>query len=424
MSVETLLTEVTPFFPLKDCKKKDKEEASILGKLKEAVIDAKRTITEVLHISHPEGTIGSLIKSNEKLIEEVSALRLAVLALSNQNSASNNKKFNSSGPFLIMGDGNLSFSVAFTRLYPNVLITTSVIESKNEFLMRYPSGGQNVEYLNWLSPRVDLVFSLDATKIPKYMHGKYQNIIMNFPHHGGKSNLKKSKILLGNIFKSLRNVLKKHDYFHLTLAKGQSGLNYDNVLNNEIWSEKIPQHKKDSWQAIYLAAENGFILSLATPFNSDDFSYDSSGYKNKDQMFHNDGESVMLTFEIANQANDLETFSLIECNDENYNLFHNFRPYFIHDISILYSNPDISHWETQLFSTIKSIVDRPLIKIIEVQNLRGSCPHTKRPNRVYRIYWQGVKVPLTKVLCNKFQNKLRDKLVETFVYTKMPLTLN
>lgn len=320
----------------------------------------------------------------------------------------------------------MSFSVAFSKIYSNTLITTSVLESKKDFLKRYPSGSQNYAYLSHLNPRVNVVFSLDATKLPTYMYGKYQNIIMNFPHHGGKSNLKKSKTLLGNIFKSISNVLQKdHGYFHLTLAKKQSGLNYDDILNNKVWSEKEPQHEKDSWQAIYIAAENGFRLALASPFNVDDYCYNSSGYKNRDQMFHNDDQSVTLTFEICDQTTELEIFNKIEStNNNNYNLFHNFRPYFIHDISILYSTNDILFWESKLLSIIKSILSGPLIKIIELKHLRGSCPYTNRPNRVYRIYWQGVKMPLTKVICNKFQNKLRDKLVKVFVYTQMPLTLN
>uniref|UniRef100_A0A0K0EQI6 Elongation factor 1-beta n=1 Tax=Strongyloides stercoralis TaxID=6248 RepID=A0A0K0EQI6_STRER len=415
MSVEALLLEVTPFFPHKDENKNVKEETSFFGKLKEAVLDAKNTISEALHLTTSEDTIDSLTKSNEKLVKEVVALREAVISLTSQSTTTTtttSKKFNPSGPFLIMGDGNMSFSVAFSKIYSNTLITTSVLESKNEFFKRYPSGRENYTFLSHLNPRVNVVFSLDATKIPTSMYGKYQNIIMNFPHHGGKSNLKKSKTLLGNIFKSLKNVLKKdHGYFHLTLAKGQSGLNYDDVLKNIVWSEGVPQHEKDSWQAIYIAAEYGFRLALVSPFNINDFLYDSSGYKNRDQMFHNHDQSVTLTFEIADECKDLEDFNIIESDDDNYNMFHTLRPYFIHDISILFSSiDDLYYWECKLFSTIKSILSRPLIKIIELKHLRGSCPYTNYPNRIYRIYWQGVKVPLTKVLCNKFQNKLRDKL--------------
>lgn len=76
-----------------------------LGKIKEAVIDARNTISEVLHLTHSDETIESLTKSNEKLVKEVAALREAVLSLTTQSGVSTSVSFfkiNISLPFEIL----------------------------------------------------------------------------------------------------------------------------------------------------------------------------------------------------------------------------------------------------------------------------------------------------------------------------------
>uniref|UniRef100_A0A0N4ZYC3 Elongation factor 1-beta n=1 Tax=Parastrongyloides trichosuri TaxID=131310 RepID=A0A0N4ZYC3_PARTI len=86
MSVEALLNEVTPFFPSVKGHQNKGEETSVFGKLKEAIIDAKKTISSVLHLSHTEDPIQSLVKSNEKLIKDVNELHNCVLNIFNKKS--------------------------------------------------------------------------------------------------------------------------------------------------------------------------------------------------------------------------------------------------------------------------------------------------------------------------------------------------
>jgi hypothetical protein len=80
---------------------------------------------------------------------------------------------------------------------------------------------------------------------------------MNFPHPGGKTNLKKNKDLLLRIFKSVSGIMdtERTVRFRLSLAKGQSGLDFENVRNGICLNRTTPKHNPDSWQAIYLAAE-------------------------------------------------------------------------------------------------------------------------------------------------------------------------
>lgn len=310
------------------------------------------------------------------------------------------------------------------------------MESKQEFLKRYPSGKENLRLLEE-TPNARVIFNIDATQINTSCSGKYTDIFMNFPHHGGKTNLRKSRELLSKIFKSVSEVMNGDQCrFRLSLARGQSGLNYEDVKKDGPMIKEIPKHNSDSWQAIYLAAEYDLITESAHEFMLEKFSgfpnyyskqllgYQSSGYLNRDRGFHNKCEADTLVFikspPIKNQLNDrikLEDGGKIcelaskgkFCGDRK---FHAFRPFFAHDISVLLKRLDFD--EEHIYPLIGVLAGNLIVRIIELEHMRSVCPKTNLPNYIYRLYWQTVKSPLTKKKCNALQEQLRDKLTSAF----------
>ncbi|VDM66142.1 unnamed protein product, partial [Strongylus vulgaris] len=123
---------------------------------------------------------------------------------------------------LILGDGNLSFSLAVAECATDIPITATVLDSENDFRTRYPSCA-NPEKLR-KHANVNLRFSVDATALPQEWWGKFHYIIMNFPHPGGKTNLRKSRQLASAIFRGVNRIMTKETKFYLALAKGQAGV--------------------------------------------------------------------------------------------------------------------------------------------------------------------------------------------------------
>ncbi|MCP9257367.1 Elongation factor 1-delta [Dirofilaria immitis] len=167
---------------------------------------------------------------------------------------------------LILGDGNLSFSLAFARLHPETEIYTSVFESFSEYVAKYPSAKKNITELRTTHPCLHILFSVDACLLPKNWTGFYDDIIWNFPHHCGKTNLRKSRRLIRKTFASIGRLLLS-GRFHITLAKGQSGLDHSSILYKRYFKyQLLPEHKSDSWNIIYIAAEEYLILQEASIF--------------------------------------------------------------------------------------------------------------------------------------------------------------
>ncbi|KAH7729123.1 EF-1 guanine nucleotide exchange domain containing protein [Aphelenchoides avenae] len=239
--------------------------------LSAAINAVKNTVSSVLgvgsqgSVSNAEvdelrKAVDTLKLDNESLRKEVSELRKLVEKVSGTAvSARVLPRFGER--VLVLGDGNLSFSLSLARLYPDTAIVATVLEGEEEFLRRYPSGHAHLQLLGVYAPRVTVQFGVDATCLPyAFAEASFTDIIMNFPHPGGKTNLRRSRALLTGICHSLHSVMPATARFHLSLAKGQSGLAYEDVLRCGAFTASVPLHAKDSWQAIYLAADADLVV--------------------------------------------------------------------------------------------------------------------------------------------------------------------
>ncbi|TKR81063.1 hypothetical protein L596_015001 [Steinernema carpocapsae] len=327
---------------------------------------------------------------------------------------------------LIMGDGNLSFSCAFARMFPKFNIVASVVESKEEFKERYPSGSESLEELSSL-PNVAVNFGVDATKLPEEWRGRFQDIIMNFPHPGGKTNLKRSKELISGVFSSLQGIMTPNCRFHLTLAKRQSGLNHSAVKEQRSRCTEAPEHEKDSWQVLYIASSYQMLAESVNVFNPSLFlAYRSSGYKNRDQGFWNKNKADLISFVHFTEVPSTlpEPVAPPAGPDFFSKEFHSFRSFYLHDISILFRANDMEIWEASLFKFIASRTAGLVVDVNEVLRLRSICPKSQLPNRIYRLCWQATNFPLSKILSNQLQNDLRSAITTYFADESVPLILS
>lgn len=304
-------------------------------------------------------------------------------------------------------------------MYPEKLITATVLEDEDLFSQRYQQGQEAVAALRRLH-NVCLHFSVDATQLPATWLGFHDTVIMNFPHPGGKTNLKRSRQLARGIFQSLGRIMDEAAEFHLSLAVGQSGIPDASTP----WSPTPPGHSSDSWTILNIAAEEGFGLLEVLPMYPVLFpGYQSAGYKSTSKGFDNYTAPQRLVFVKCQQ--DVSFDDLRLANKENPRLFHIWRPYFVRDISFLFTCPeeDIPSQEQILLELMEEITGFLTIKIEEIEPLRSICPDPRLPNRIYRIFYQAELIPLTRTLCNQLDEILRQRIVQDVKEKTLPLII-
>ncbi|PIC31772.1 hypothetical protein B9Z55_012354 [Caenorhabditis nigoni] len=385
------------------------------SELKEAVGHAKCHAEKAVNKGGNSGDVSKLQQEHSALVKKVDQLASLVAELQLEISTLRKGQVIINRHVLILGDGNLSFSLAIASSDPGTIYFATVFDSREEFLRKYHAD-DTISALGALK-NVVLVFGVDATDLPARWCSQFHTIIMNFPHPGGKTNLRKSKILLTRIFKSLHTIMNNDDRFLLSLATGQSGI--EKVENP--WISELPTHKKDSWQAIYLGAEEGFVLDSVEIFDTERFkSYKSSGYKETKKGFNN-REGLTLAFKKCNnQQKSLEDFRRAETGTNAG--FNYYRPFYTQDLSFLFKESE-EQGERLAMDLIKSLTGNCLANITEVESLRSICPDPPLPNRIYRIIWQGWKLPMGRETCGRIHEEMRCRITERIEQDDLPIVL-
>ncbi|KAI6239350.1 Elongation factor 1-beta [Aphelenchoides fujianensis] len=276
-----------------------------------------------------------LVDENEKLHEEVASLRQLVEKQTVES-------------VLLLGDGNFSFAVAFARTHPRCSLRATVLEADE---------GDS-----------------QSTR-PNCRPNSTENSIgsvMNFPHQGGKSNLRHSRRLLAGIFASVARILGPSACFELALTSVQTGLNLRSFTRTRLHDP--PAHQKDSWQPAYLAAESGLLLRAARRFRPPD-GYRPSGYLSRDQHFHAH-TGVVLEFRAVRPPSSLREAVRLEADrseaaDPSRARFSTFAPVFRHDISVLFAdNRRVDEWERRLLAIVDHLAAPLVRQVDEVRELR------------------------------------------------------
>ncbi|XP_014661589.1 PREDICTED: ferredoxin-fold anticodon-binding domain-containing protein 1 homolog isoform X2 [Priapulus caudatus] len=124
----------------------------------------------------------------------------------------------------------------------------------------------------------EVMCGVDATKLPTvFPIRKMDRIIFNFPHIGGKSNVKKNRRLLRDFFESAAEILTPHGDVCVTLCQGQGGSPAD-----------IPMREwHNTWQVIAMAACANLVLYKCRPFLPSEYpNYNCTGFRSQDKAFH------------------------------------------------------------------------------------------------------------------------------------------
>ncbi|MBN3310337.1 FDXA1 protein, partial [Amia calva] len=182
---------------------------------------------------------------------------------------------------LLLGEGNFSFSTALCLAAGDGARITATSYHPEDATLQQDGAAENIQQLR--DSGVEVFFEVDCTRLTDYealAQRQFDCIIFNFPHCGRKAGVKKNRSLLAKFFLSCAQVLRETGEVHVALCNGQGGTPADQPIRE--WH--------NSWQAVAMAAEAGFILSEICPFDNASFrGYRSTGYRSQDKSFHVEG---------------------------------------------------------------------------------------------------------------------------------------
>jgi len=135
---------------------------------------------------------------------------------------------------LILGDGDFSFGLSYSRRYKSIRLTATSFDPHEELLSKYPTAQDNVSSMKAAGARV--LHGVDATNLAPHFGSlqeasnscnleSFDTIIFNNPHIGVED-LHRHRFLLAHFFAEAREHLVRVRMFATALSvyAGKSGL--------------------------------------------------------------------------------------------------------------------------------------------------------------------------------------------------------
>ena len=287
--------------------------------------------------------------------------------------------------YLVIGDGNFSFSLSLSKNSEasNFNLIATSYETR-EKVSSQPEAAANVSEL--IGRGVLVLYEVDGTQLDEsevlLKRPKFHQIIFNFPHTGGKSNIGRNRRLLEEFFISAAKFLDVvHGEIRVSLCKGQGGTPVDCQ----------DRGYENSWKIVEMSSEAGLVLTAVEGFNAQLYpGYSPSGYRGQTKGFVLDGALVHV-FRFPSQG----VHSL-------------FPPSYVHDVSFWCVSDEFDE------AKLKEIVARETRDTVESVNrvdtfrpTDGDLP-SNRVSYCYRLVYRSRQQVLSRMQASELQLKLRE----------------
>lgn len=190
------------------------------------------------------------------------------------------------GNILVVGDGDLSFSVALAKsnqIRGHAFVTSTSLESLEKIKSKYVDGQKNISLLE-NGRNVELLTEVDVGDLEKIFQGRvFESIIWNFPYPDDDkcmASAERCAPLVEKLLKSATNCLSNGGRIFITLNPSQGGSRFE--------ATNVP-----GWDVEGIARRCGYTVVEALLFNPDEFpgyvpkrSYSDDTFNHKNAKLH------------------------------------------------------------------------------------------------------------------------------------------